>query len=143
MLSFDFEEPTFHTCECCGGRTTHLTRFVYQDGDAYAVYYARFSDHPGERYVQAVVSIGDWSEDSGPWDRVAFALNIWVANDRFQSESALPARAPGRGSRSSAGCSTATRRSGMSWSGKSFTSAITWSRRTGRCASISRARSDE
>jgi hypothetical protein len=84
MLSFDFEEPTFHTCECCGGRTTHLTRFVYQDGDAYAVYYARFSDHPGERYVQAVVSIGDWSEDSGPWDRVAFALNIWVANDQFQ-----------------------------------------------------------
>jgi hypothetical protein len=63
-------------CPCCGGRTTRLTRFVYSDGDAHAVYYAAFSDKHTERVLSALVSLGEWGEGSKPTDRVAFAVSI-------------------------------------------------------------------
>jgi hypothetical protein len=84
MLTFDFEPAKRKACECCGGVTTTLTRFVYEDGQAYAVYYARFADNHPDRIVQAIVSIGDWGEDSGPWDRVAFPFEIRVAETGCQ-----------------------------------------------------------
>jgi len=49
---------------------------VYNDADAYAVYFARFSDNHAERVVKALVSIGEWGEGSGPQQRVAFALEL-------------------------------------------------------------------
>jgi hypothetical protein len=84
MLTFDFEEPTSATCECCGGITTALTRFVYEDGDAYAIYYARFGVSHVPRVVEAVVSIGEWGEGSGPWDRVAFPLRLRATDTDYQ-----------------------------------------------------------
>lgn len=85
MLTFEFEPPSeSEPCECCGGRTVALTRFVYNDGDAYAIYYARFSrDHP-ERVVVATVSLGEWSEDSTPDQRVAFALELRATDKEYQ-----------------------------------------------------------
>jgi hypothetical protein len=84
MLTFEFAEPTSWTCECCGGVTISLTRFVYEDGDAYAVYYARFVMNHVPRVVEAVVSIGEWGEDSGPWDRVAFPFRVRAAETEYQ-----------------------------------------------------------
>jgi hypothetical protein len=84
MLTFDFEAPTSARCECCGGITTALTRFVYEDGDAHAIYYARFGVTHEPRVVEAVVSIGEWGEGSGPWDRVAFALRLRAAESEYQ-----------------------------------------------------------
>jgi hypothetical protein len=84
MLTFEFEEPNRSRCDCCGGVTVSLTRFVNQDGDAYAVYYARFGEGHEPRLVDAVVSIGEWGDGAGPWDRVAFALRLWVAETQYQ-----------------------------------------------------------
>ena len=84
MLTFGFEEPTSSTCDCCGGITTSLTRFVYDDGDAYAVYYARFGVGHEPRVVEAVVSIGEWGEGSGSWDRLAFPLRVRAAETEYQ-----------------------------------------------------------
>lgn len=84
MLTFGFEEPTSSTCDCCGGITTSLTRFVYDDGDAYAIYYARFGAGHEPRVVEAVVSIGEWGEGSGPWDRLAFPLRVRAAETEYQ-----------------------------------------------------------
>lgn len=84
MLTFEFEEPTSATCECCGGMTTALTRFVYEDGNAYAIYYARFGLRHEPRHVEAVVSIGEWGEGSGPWDRVAFPLRVRATDRGYQ-----------------------------------------------------------
>src|SRR5262245_18941125 len=71
-------------CPCCGGRTTTLTRFVYSNGAAHAVYYAAFSDnHPGQ-WVSALVSLCEWSEDATPDDRIAFALQIRAIEAEFQ-----------------------------------------------------------
>jgi len=39
----EFEEPRVATCECCGRDIFTLTRFVHQDGDAVAVYHAKFT----------------------------------------------------------------------------------------------------
>lgn len=83
-MTFEFEEPTSATCECCGGMTTALTRFVYEDGNAYAIYYARFGLRHEPRHVEAVVSIGEWGEGSGPWDRVAFPLRVRATDRGYQ-----------------------------------------------------------
>jgi hypothetical protein len=72
-------------CLCCGGRTTALTRFVYRDGDAHAVYYASFSDRHPDRWVSVAISLGNWTEGSMPGDRVAFALRIRATSDEYQT----------------------------------------------------------
>ena len=85
MLTIEFEPPKESApCECCGGRTTRLTRFVHSEGDAYAIYYALFSDsHPG-RAVSVTVSIGEWGEGSTPEQRVAFALELRSTDSQYQ-----------------------------------------------------------
>jgi hypothetical protein len=84
MLTFEYEEPSSQICECCGGVTTTLTRFIYEDGDAFGIYYARFSRTHPQQIVQAIVSLGDWGEGSGPWDRLAFPIEIRTAETEFQ-----------------------------------------------------------
>jgi hypothetical protein len=62
-------------CECCGGRSQTAHGFVYRDDDAYAVYYAGWSDgHPG-RGVSLAIAVGEWSEGSSPADRVSIGLS--------------------------------------------------------------------
>ena len=84
-ITIEFDQRTDgDPCPCCGGRTTTLTRFVYSNGDAHAVYYAAFSDnHPGQ-WVSALVSLGEWGEDATPDDRIAFALQIREIEAEFQ-----------------------------------------------------------
>lgn len=85
MLTIEFEPPNeSEPCECCGGRTTALTRFVYCDGDAYAIYYARFPNNHPDRVVVATVSLGEWGEDSTPEQRVAFAVELRAAKNAYQ-----------------------------------------------------------
>jgi hypothetical protein len=84
MLTIEFEPAReSEPCPCCGGKTTALTRFVHKDGDAHAIYYARFSDHP-ERIVLATVGLGEWGEDTTPEQRVAFAFELRSAESEFQ-----------------------------------------------------------
>jgi len=80
MLEVEYEVPNTSACECCGGATTTVTRFVSRDGNAYAVYVARFSDNHPEGSVLALISIGGWGGDSS--ERVAFALDLRVVNKR-------------------------------------------------------------
>lgn len=97
MLTFEFAEPTATKCDCCGGVTTSLTRFVYEDGDAYAVYYARFGAGHEPRVVEAVVSLGDWGEDAGPWDRVAFPFRLRATDAEYQVTVVDAAESPWEG----------------------------------------------
>jgi len=84
MLEIEFEPPREHHCECCGGVTVTLTRFIRDDEGPIGAYYARFGPRHPDRVVQALVSIGPWGEDTGPWDRIAVALSIWISEDRYQ-----------------------------------------------------------
>ncbi|MCB1025817.1 MAG: hypothetical protein KDB79_15585 [Acidobacteria bacterium] len=83
MIEIELTEPNESDCECCGGTTTNLTRFVYKEGDAYAIYYATFSNNHPEASVTGVISIGGWDTDDIPEDRVAFPFRIWESKDDF------------------------------------------------------------
>jgi len=85
MLRFEFEEPRRSTCQCCGEATTSLTRFVYKDDAAFAVYYAQFSDGHPERRLSGIIGLGEWGDDeAGPEARLAFPFQIWMDDDNFQ-----------------------------------------------------------
>lgn len=94
MIRIEFEPPKELLCDCCGGTTVSLTRFVFNDDGPYAVYYARFGRKHPNRTVDALVSLGEWGEESGPWDRVAFPLRIWVESDKFGVTCAPAAESP-------------------------------------------------
>ena len=82
MLTIEFEPPYRKDCDCCGGTSTTLTRYVSEDDAAYAVYYASFSDlHPDE--VKVVVSLGVWWDGGTPSDRLAFPLVLWQDDENF------------------------------------------------------------
>jgi hypothetical protein len=71
-------------CPCCGGRTTRLTRFVYSDGDAHAVYYAAFSNNHPDRHASVAISLGEWGEGATSDGRIAFAVRIRSAEAEYQ-----------------------------------------------------------
>jgi hypothetical protein len=80
----EFAEPSYSTCDCCGGTTTRLTRFVTREGNAFAVYFANFSDNHPDRYVSVLVGFGNWSEDASPIERTAVGLRIWTNETSYQ-----------------------------------------------------------
>ena len=84
MLEIEFEEPNMNICECCGGKTTRLTRFVHKDGDAFAVYYLKFTDNHPEKVITGIISIGDWGSDEPPKNRKAFPFKIWTNEKDYQ-----------------------------------------------------------
>ena len=63
-------------CECCGIRSTTTTGFAYRDGDAFAIYYAGWSDRHPERGVALVVASGDWDDGTSPADRVSIGFRV-------------------------------------------------------------------
>lgn len=83
MIEIEFEEPKLEPCECCGNTTTRLTRFVYQDGDAFAVYYVLFTDGHEDNVAYSLIGLGEWGEDGEPDMRTAFAVNIWDNDDNW------------------------------------------------------------
>lgn len=85
MLRIEFETPRQSQCTCCGNTTVQLTRFVYQDENAYAVYYAAFTPTHADKVVSVLAGLGEWGDDTkGPQSRVAFALEIRVAGGQYQ-----------------------------------------------------------
>jgi len=85
MLTIENGEPIEPThCADCGGVTTNLVRFVYQDGDAYAIYYARYSDNHPQREVALAVGLGDFSEESTPDTRVSFRLKMRLVDAKYE-----------------------------------------------------------
>ena len=91
VLAIEFSDPDISLpCECCGGRSVALTRFVTEDGNAYAIYYIRYSMAHPERPALATVSIGEWSEDASPNQRNAFALELRTNGVRVMDSKESP-----------------------------------------------------
>lgn len=78
MIEIEFEEPVLDNCECCGKEIVRLTRFVYQDDDAFAVYYAKFTKGHSDKVVNGIIGLGEWGENGQPEDRLAFPFLIWI-----------------------------------------------------------------
>lgn len=77
MIEIELIEPKKSICECCNKETTSLTRFVYKEEEAFAVYYAAFSENHFEDGVIGIVSLGDWGDDEVSPNRVGFAFTLW------------------------------------------------------------------
>ena len=80
----EFEDPvTFH-CDCCGGLTVRLTRFLHGVGVAFAVYSASYSyTHEGNELAM-LISLGEWGEDSSPEQRAAFYCRVRPTDDSYE-----------------------------------------------------------
>jgi hypothetical protein len=83
MLEIEFATPATSTCECCGGTTTTLTRFITIDDEARAAYFARFSDNHPEHIVSVLLSLGEWWDGAVAEGRIAFGFNIWESDESF------------------------------------------------------------
>jgi hypothetical protein len=81
MLAFEFSPPNYFACDCCGNTTASLTRFVYQDGYAYAVYYAMFTEGHPDAAISGLIILGDWGDGATQADRVAFPFRLWADGD--------------------------------------------------------------
>src|SRR5207342_1726804 len=83
MIEIEFEPPTFKVCECCGTENVTLTRFVLQNGNAHAVYYAQYCrGHESDR-ISGMVGLGPWGESAAETDRLAFPFQIWASEDNY------------------------------------------------------------
>ena len=80
----ELSEPSVFTCECCGGLTVRLTRFVHKQGDAFAVYYAAYSNNHAENEVAMLISLGEWGEGSKATQRVAFYCLVRPSDDSYE-----------------------------------------------------------
>ncbi|WP_431688785.1 hypothetical protein [Hahella sp. NBU794] len=81
MLRIEFEEPSKSKCDCCGNIATRLTRFVYKENDAFAVYFALFTLGHEEEGVYALIGLGEWGEGGEQENRTAFAVRMKTVND--------------------------------------------------------------
>ena len=79
----EMNEPASSRCECCGSLTVKLTRFVYRDGDAFAVYYAQYSNNHPDHDLEMLISIGEWDEHSEPSQRSAFYCRVRSNTDSY------------------------------------------------------------
>ncbi len=84
MLKIEFEEPHLELCECCGKETVNLTRFVYEDDDAFAIYYIKFTKDHEDKVANGIISIGDWGTDEVPENRYSFPFRIWTKGKNYQ-----------------------------------------------------------
>lgn len=97
MTNYEFEigeNKSDSTCHCCGRRSCVGHGFVSKNKDAYAVYYAGWSeDHP-YRKVNIALAIGDWDEDSTTDNRTCFGLEVLEDGDEISFKIVEPTESP-------------------------------------------------
>jgi hypothetical protein len=79
MSSIEIEFPDAvisRPCECCGGVTTTLNRFVKIEGEPSAIYHLRLSDNHPDQLVLGLIGIGMFGEGTSDEHRVAFAFSL-------------------------------------------------------------------
>lgn len=84
MIRIEFEEPTIEICKCCNNQIVKLTRFVFKDEDAFAVYYLKFTKGHEDKFAIGLISIGDWGTDKEPKNRFSFPFRLWVDETDYQ-----------------------------------------------------------
>jgi hypothetical protein len=84
MIKIEFEEPIIEKCDCCGQEIVRLTRFVYQDNDAFGVYYINFTRGHSPKVAYGLVGLGEWGDGSQPNNRIAFPFKIWTNESHYQ-----------------------------------------------------------
>ena len=83
MIQIKMGESSRHSpCQDCGEQTLVVWGYVYEDGNAHAVYYASWTPGHLERGAQLIVSIEGWGEGSDASKRSCVAVNCLMGEDR-------------------------------------------------------------
>lgn len=84
MIEIEFEKPNIYNCDCCGNEIHKLTRFVYSNDNAHAVYFLQFSKGHNDDSILGILSLGEWGDGCNPKNRKAFPFRIWTKEENYQ-----------------------------------------------------------
>jgi hypothetical protein len=71
-------------CADCGRPFSSVHGFLYEDGDAYAVYHALLQrDHPAT-VVDVALSFGSWADEATAVDRTRIGIRVWPEEDELK-----------------------------------------------------------
>jgi hypothetical protein len=77
-------EVTQQVCADCGRPLSSVHGFLYDEGDAYAVYHALLqTDHPST-VADIALSFGSWDEDATGGDRSRVGLRVWPEGEELK-----------------------------------------------------------
>ena len=76
-------ESEQRTCPDCGRPFRSVRGFVYEDGDAYAVYHAMLQTGHPSTVVEFALSLGDRSEKATGADRTRIGIRVWPLDDKL------------------------------------------------------------
>lgn len=82
MIDIEFETPHEAICDCCGEKSVRLTRFVYQNNDAFAYYYAEILPHVQDKKIKALLVICEF-EGGEIIRKIGFPLGLWQNETGF------------------------------------------------------------
>lgn len=88
------EESMPTACECCGRYSRTVHGFVYRNDDAYAVYYAGWSEGHPERGVTMAIAMGEWGDDSDASDRVSVGVRAFASSSEIHFSILDPEESP-------------------------------------------------
>jgi hypothetical protein len=72
------------TCQCCGRQTLGGHGFVYEDGNALAIYFATlFTEHEDKR-VSLAIGIGEWNDDGSRRFCTAFGMEVFTTDSEVR-----------------------------------------------------------
>lgn len=86
MIKYDIEigeNSNASVCHCCGQESCTGHGFVYKNNDAYAAYYAGWSNAHTEKKVSLALAIGEWNEESTNKNRACFGLEAYEGKEEI------------------------------------------------------------
>jgi hypothetical protein len=66
-----------HDCSHCGKAFASVTGFLYEDGNAYAVYHALLQTQHPATVADFALSVGSWDEKATGIDRTRVGVRVW------------------------------------------------------------------
>lgn len=82
------------SCECCGNKTETVHGFVYNNDDAYAVYFASWTIGHSERGVTMAIGLGEWGDGAASSQRRSIGLQCRTTDDEIQFMVIEPDQSP-------------------------------------------------
>jgi hypothetical protein len=73
-----------HVCADCGRSFSSVYGFLYEDGDAHAVYQAVLQSNHPSTVVDIALSFGTWAEEATAADRTRVGVRVWPEEDELK-----------------------------------------------------------
>jgi hypothetical protein len=80
----ELSAPRSSRCDCCDGLSVRLTRFVHRDGDAFAVYFASYSNNHPETELAMLIVLGEWGDESDASQRAGFYCRVRPSGESYE-----------------------------------------------------------